>query len=137
MRDNGCLGSDVDLPALAAQSKNFSGAEIAGLIKSATSFALYGNVDVTSADTVAARADENVLVKMEHFEQALLEVVPAFGVAEEELEVCLRGGMIEFGHPFRRTIHAGTNYTGCVPFFCFSPICVICSSYLRGPGEDK
>lgn len=40
MRNNKSLGEDVDLPDLASRTKNFSGAEIEGLVKSATSFAL-------------------------------------------------------------------------------------------------
>lgn len=46
MRTNGVLDHDVDLLELAQQTKNFSGAEIAGLIKSATSFAFSRHVKV-------------------------------------------------------------------------------------------
>jgi vesicle-fusing ATPase len=46
MRDNGILARDVDLPSLAERTKNFSGAEIGGLIKSATSFAFNRHVEV-------------------------------------------------------------------------------------------
>lgn len=133
MRESKCLAPDVDLKVLAAKSKNFSGAEIAGLVKSATSFALYGNVDVTSADTVAAKSVNDVLVRMEDFEQALLEVVPAFGVAGEELEACLRGGMLEFGHAFRRTLHAGSSRLSRL-------VCVLTHvgrPHVRRPSEDQ
>lgn len=47
MSSNSFLGRDVDLAELAARTKNFSGAEIEGLVKSATSFALNRQVDVT------------------------------------------------------------------------------------------
>ena len=47
MADNSFLGRDVDLAELAARAKNFSGAEIEGLVKSATSFALNRQVDVS------------------------------------------------------------------------------------------
>ena len=47
MTTNSFLGADVDLAELAARTKNFSGAEIEGLVKSATSFALNRQVDVT------------------------------------------------------------------------------------------
>ncbi|SPQ95215.1 Vesicle-fusing ATPase [Plasmodiophora brassicae] len=104
MRDSGCLDPDVDLRVLAAKTKNFSGAEIAGLVKSATSFALYGNVDIKSADSVAVRSTSDVLVKMAHFEQALLEVVPAFGVSEDELRACVRNGLVNYGPPFDKIL---------------------------------
>ena len=39
MRDAKYLAADVSLPSLATETKNFSGAEIEGLVKSAASFA--------------------------------------------------------------------------------------------------
>jgi vesicle-fusing ATPase len=48
MRTNKIMDSDVDLDELAGVTKNFSGAEIAGLIKSATSFAFNRHVKVGS-----------------------------------------------------------------------------------------
>jgi ATP-dependent 26S proteasome regulatory subunit len=46
MRGNGIMDSDVDLTELAGLTKNFSGAEICGLVKSATSFAFNRHVKV-------------------------------------------------------------------------------------------
>jgi vesicle-fusing ATPase len=46
MRKNGIMERDVDLNELAGVTKNFSGAEIAGLVKSATSFAFNRHVKV-------------------------------------------------------------------------------------------
>jgi vesicle-fusing ATPase len=46
MKNNDILDTDVDLGELASLTKNFSGAEIAGLIKSATSFAFNRHVKV-------------------------------------------------------------------------------------------
>lgn len=46
MRDNHLLHEDVDLSQVAAATKNFSGAEIQGLVKSATSFAFNRHVKV-------------------------------------------------------------------------------------------
>ena len=47
MRTNGVMDSDVDLVELAQLTKNFSGAEINGLVKSATSFAFNRHVKVS------------------------------------------------------------------------------------------
>jgi vesicle-fusing ATPase len=44
MRNNGVMAADVDLAELAGITKNFSGAEIGGLVKSATSFAFNRHV---------------------------------------------------------------------------------------------
>ena len=46
MRVNGVMDHDVDLQELSINTKNFSGAEIGGLVKSATSFAFNRHVKV-------------------------------------------------------------------------------------------
>jgi SpoVK/Ycf46/Vps4 family AAA+-type ATPase len=46
MSTNSFLGHDVDLERLAELTRNFSGAEIEGLVKSAASYALNRNVDI-------------------------------------------------------------------------------------------
>ena len=48
MRENRVMDTDVSLEELAYMTKNFSGAEISGLIKSATSFAFNRHVKVYS-----------------------------------------------------------------------------------------
>ncbi|KAI9692774.1 MAG: transport between ER and Golgi ATPase protein [Bogoriella megaspora] len=95
MRDNGILDSDVDVLELARRTKNFSGAEINGLIKSANSFAFNRHVKVGTM----AGIDESIVnlkVKQQDFLNALEEVKPLFGIAEEELGDCLKGGLIPF-----------------------------------------
>jgi vesicle-fusing ATPase len=52
MRTNGIMARDVNLNELAGMTKNFSGAEISGLVKSATSFAFNRHVKVSSVDNV-------------------------------------------------------------------------------------
>jgi vesicle-fusing ATPase len=58
MRDNNIL-DNVDIAVLAARSKNFSGAEIAGAVRSAVSYASERCVELSSGihvDEKAARA---------------------------------------------------------------------------------
>ncbi|OLL23623.1 Vesicular-fusion protein sec18 [Neolecta irregularis DAH-3] len=95
MRDNGIMENDVNLEELASLTKNFSGAEIGGLVKSATSFAFNRHVKV---GTLAGVSDdiENMKVSREDFMNALQEVRPAFGVSEEELEMCIQSGILKF-----------------------------------------
>ncbi|CAO1614917.1 unnamed protein product [Parajaminaea phylloscopi] len=95
MRTNGVMDDDVDLDELAALTKNFSGAEIAGLVKSATSFAFSRHVKV---GTMAGISDdvENMRVNRQDFLQALDEVQPSFGVAEEELQQVVQNGIMHF-----------------------------------------
>jgi vesicle-fusing ATPase len=47
MKKNGIMAPDVDIMELARETKNFSGAEISGLVKSATSFAFNRHVKVS------------------------------------------------------------------------------------------
>ncbi|KAF8738684.1 hypothetical protein AX14_010612 [Amanita brunnescens Koide BX004] len=95
MRKNGVMDTDVDLLELASRTKNFSGAEINGLVKSAASFAFNRHVKV---GTVAGISDdvERLMVNRGDFMNALDEVHPAFGVAEEELEQVVQNGIIHF-----------------------------------------
>ncbi|KAJ7098764.1 vesicular-fusion protein SEC18 [Mycena belliarum] len=95
MRTNRVMDPDVDLEELAAATKNFSGAEINGLIKSATSFAFNRHVKV---GTMAGISDdvENLRVNRGDFLHALDEVHPAFGVSEEELQSVIQNGIIRF-----------------------------------------
>lgn len=95
MRTNGVMESDVDLFELASVTKNFSGAEIGGLIKSATSFAFNRHVKV---GTMAGISDdvENLRVNRQDFMNALAEVHPAFGVSEEELDQVIQNGIIHY-----------------------------------------
>jgi vesicle-fusing ATPase len=95
MRDNSLLGPDVDLNELAFMTKNFSGAEIAGLCKSASSWAFNRHVKVGSMATVSDDI-ENMKITRDDFMRALEEVKPAFGVSEEELSACVQNGVIPY-----------------------------------------
>jgi vesicle-fusing ATPase len=98
MRDNNVMDRDVDLAELAHLTKNFSGAEINGLVKSATSFAFNRHVKVGTMAGISDDIDE-MKVNRQDFHSALEEVKPAFGVSEAELEKCLHGGVIHYS-PF-------------------------------------
>ena len=90
------LDDDVDLVELSNLTKNFSGAEIAGLIKSAASFAFNRHVSVGSNAKVS-QDYENIKIQRDDFMRALDEVHPAFGVSETELQGCVVNGIIHFG----------------------------------------
>ena len=81
MRETGKLDQDVDIAELAQRTKNFSGAEISGLVRSATSFALNRHVKAGTAVGVADDVDQ-IRVNRDDFEHAFDDVKPAFGVSE-------------------------------------------------------
>ncbi|KAF9076917.1 vesicular-fusion protein SEC18 [Rhodocollybia butyracea] len=134
MRTNGVLDTDVSLPQLASQTKNFSGAEIGGLIKSATSFAFNRHVKV---GTMAGISDdvENLRVNRRDFECALEEVKPAFGVSEEELEAVIQNGIIHFDGIIDDILRSGQLFVDQVRSSTRTPLVSI---LLHGPpGSGK
>jgi vesicle-fusing ATPase len=95
LRSNNMLGDDVDFDELAALSKNFSGAEIAGVVKSAASFAFNRHVKVGTLAGVSEDAG-NIMVMREDFLDSLKEITPAFGVSGSEFDGCCLNGVIRF-----------------------------------------
>eukprot|EP00475_Leptophrys_vorax_P030641 TRINITY_DN4605_c0_g1_i1.p1 TRINITY_DN4605_c0_g1~~TRINITY_DN4605_c0_g1_i1.p1 ORF type:complete len:698 (-),score=143.05 TRINITY_DN4605_c0_g1_i1:1787-3682(-) len=73
MRMNHALDNDVDLKEIASATENFSGAEIAGLIQDAASFALKDFLDHEKG------ANKDVKVTKTHFQKSLEEFRPCFG----------------------------------------------------------
>ncbi|CAK9195365.1 unnamed protein product [Sphagnum troendelagicum] len=74
----------VAMSSSASKTKNFSGAELEGLVKSATSFAL--NRQVSAADLSRGIVEDNIKVTMDDFMSALNE------------HCTLAGLLIQFGH---------------------------------------
>ena len=107
MQQSGNLDPEVSIDELAHQTKNFSGAEISGLVRSAASFALSRHVKVGTYAGVKDDLD-HLTVKREDFEQAFDDVKPAFGVSESEMEKCLRGGIIHFSRFIGDILKEGT-----------------------------
>lgn len=132
----------VDLRAIAEKTKNFTGAELEGLVKSGTSFALQRHVSVENP-TQPEKMDE-IEIRASDFDAALAECKPAHGVAAESLVSRIPNGIIEFGPSFikakeemktlitqvRKSKHThlvsaliwGTRGTGKTAFACWSAI---------------
>ncbi|KAJ5293950.1 hypothetical protein PENANT_c009G03194 [Penicillium antarcticum] len=106
MRNNNVMDVDVDLIELAHLTKNFSGAEIAGLVKSASSFAFSRHVKV---GTMASINDDvvNMKVNRADFLQSLDEVKPAFGVSEEELSSRIQYGIMHYSETINEILREG------------------------------
>lgn len=95
MKENGRLAPDVDLAELAALTKNFSGAELNGLSKSAASFAFNRHTQAGSMAAVGKDVSSLVITR-EDFMAALSEVTPAFGVSDEELTKSIIFGITHY-----------------------------------------
>lgn len=109
MRNNDVLEHDVNLDELAKLTKNFSGAEINGLVKAASSFAFSRHIKVGTMAAINPDV-ENMKVNRQDFMQALDEVKPLFGAAEEELGKCIRGDIIHFGRHIDEILEQGRLY---------------------------
>lgn len=134
MRENNVMDKDVDVLELASLTKNFSGAEIGGLVKSASSFAFNRHVKV---GTVAGVADdiETMKVNRGDFMKALDEVKPAFGVSEEELENAIDRGILQYSKSIPRILNDGRSF---VTQIRNSPTTSLLSVLLYGPpGSGK
>eukprot|EP00929_Paragymnodinium_shiwhaense_P056487 TRINITY_DN28266_c0_g1_i1.p1 TRINITY_DN28266_c0_g1~~TRINITY_DN28266_c0_g1_i1.p1 ORF type:complete len:728 (+),score=215.36 TRINITY_DN28266_c0_g1_i1:96-2279(+) len=102
MAEKGYLDQGVCIPDLAAETKNFSGAELEGLVRSATSFALNRKVNVQDISKPKDMADIRVL--QEDFDEALKEIKPAFGCNTKEFAQCIGHGIIEYSPDFKHTL---------------------------------
>ncbi|KAK4205692.1 putative vesicular-fusion protein SEC18 [Triangularia verruculosa] len=129
MKENNVMASDVDIMELAARTKNFSGAELSGLVKSATSFAFARNI---KAGTTASVSEDvvNMKVGMADFLHALDEVKPAFGTDDSELEDVLPFGIIEYSEGIRHILKDGMLYVKTVKE---QPNLRVMSVLLHGP----
>ncbi|KAJ7946983.1 vesicle-fusing ATPase [Quillaja saponaria] len=99
MKENSFLSPDVNLQELAARTKNFSGAELEGVVKSAVSFAL--NRQLSLDDLTKPVDEENIKVTMDDFLHALQEITPSFGASTDDLERCRLNGMVDCGDRHR------------------------------------
>eukprot|EP00429_Kryptoperidinium_foliaceum_P039055 CAMPEP_0176171156 /NCGR_PEP_ID=MMETSP0120_2-20121206/87617_1 /TAXON_ID=160619 /ORGANISM="Kryptoperidinium foliaceum, Strain CCMP 1326" /LENGTH=746 /DNA_ID=CAMNT_0017508967 /DNA_START=135 /DNA_END=2371 /DNA_ORIENTATION=+ len=86
------------LPELASKAKNFSGAELEGLVKAASSYALTRCVDVK--DLSKAPDASKLVLEFGDFERALADVEPKFGAKSQELKAYYRNGFVPYGDSF-------------------------------------
>jgi vesicle-fusing ATPase len=93
LQEAGYLDPKVDLPYLASVTKNYSGAELAGLVKAATTYTVTRQ---SKEGQVSQNIDKEMNVTEEDFELALNDVKAAYGVSDEDLNVALGHGIIKF-----------------------------------------
>jgi vesicle-fusing ATPase len=99
MKKNNRIANEAieKLPDLAAATKNYTGAEIEGLVRGAASYALARNVDAS----VMKGDMKDVKVEWKDFDRALRETIPAFGSKDnEEIKGHARNGICEYGSAF-------------------------------------
>lgn len=102
MSENQILDPDVDLVELASRTKNYSGAEINGVVKAAASFAFGRHTEV--GQMAAVKDTTSMKVNHADFTMALTEVKPAYGVSEAELEDAVALGIIPYNQYIKTAI---------------------------------
>lgn len=113
MKTNGLLDPDVNLEELAGLTKNFSGAELNGLVKASASFAFSRHTEV--GQLAAVKQDvASMKVNRADFLNALTEVRPAYGVSEAELEEAVRLGVIPYAGHINATIQEMMRVVGMI-----------------------
>jgi len=134
MRTNKVMDNDVDLLELAQLMKNYSGAEIEGFVKSATSFAFNRHVKV---GTFAGISDdvENLRVNRGDFFRALEEIKPAFGTSEEEVQEVIQNGIIEFDSEVHEILEKGKLFVNQVAKSERTPRVSVLLNGLPGSGK--
>lgn len=110
MKDNHLLNDDIDFDKLAELTKNFSGAEIEGLVKSAASFAINKSIKVGTVANVDMKKVSQMKVSMTDFLMALEEVKPAFGVSEDDLKDTFQGGIIPYSNKVNSILKTGQTF---------------------------
>lgn len=91
------VNNDPEYRNLAQRTKNFSGAEIEGLVRAANAHALSRGTD---GKTFQAIANFMPQIKMEDFAMALEEVKPKFGAPSDQLSLHFKNGIVPYGRSF-------------------------------------
>ncbi|RYO89303.1 hypothetical protein DL764_008597 [Monosporascus ibericus] len=103
------LAKDIDLKELARVTKNYSGAELNGLVKAALSYAFTRHTKL--GDVTGVMGDpEDVMLTRDDLMRALEDVKPAFGVSEEELESAAPYGIVHYSPHIESILSNGLSF---------------------------
>jgi len=108
MKANGKLSADVDINELAKLTKNFSGAELSGLVRASQAGALNRLVKAGKTVEIDPDAAEKLMITRADFMYSLEnDVKPAFGASQDVLQNFLSGGIIVWGNPVQDVLEDG------------------------------
>jgi vesicle-fusing ATPase len=108
MKEFDKMEKDVDLKELAALTKNFSGAELEGLVRAAQSNAMNRPIKAASKVQIDMDAVEKLKVTRADFMHALAnDCKAAFGVSAEEFELYIRNGIILWSQQIKDVLDEG------------------------------
>lgn len=93
-----CISAEVNLGELASLTKNYTGAELEGLVKEARSYAVNEIVDLKNLSKKIEI--DSVFVTREHFLKAVSNYTPKFGVSTDNLDYYLQNGIVNYSDEF-------------------------------------
>lgn len=108
MRQYKLLATDVDLKELAVETKNYSGAELEGLVRAAQSTAMNRHIKASNTVEVDTEMAEKLQVSRLDFMASLNnDIKPAFGTNQEDYASYITNGIIRWGDPVSFVLEDG------------------------------
>ncbi|XP_072105088.1 vesicle-fusing ATPase isoform X1 [Mobula birostris] len=108
MREHNLLSNDVNIVELAQETKNFSGAELEGLVRAAQSTAMNRHIKAASKVEVDMEKAERLQVTRGDFFNSLEnDIKPAFGINQEDYDSYIMNGIFVWGDPVTRALDDG------------------------------
>jgi vesicle-fusing ATPase len=95
LKSNDMLSNNVNLNLLAQKTKNFSGAELEGLVRSAQSYSIQKHIDPTNPSQL--QNIEKLQIDQHDFDKALQEIKPSFGQSNEIFDKLETNEIINYG----------------------------------------
>ncbi|CAB1441592.1 unnamed protein product [Pleuronectes platessa] len=108
MRQYKLLATDVDVKELAVETKNFSGAELEGLVRAAQSTAMNRHIRASTTVEVNIETAEKLQISRLDFITSLTnDIKPAFGTNQEDYASYIMNGIIRWGDPVSAVLEDG------------------------------
>ncbi|KAM9837208.1 vesicle-fusing ATPase-like isoform 1-T2 [Aulostomus maculatus] len=108
MRQYDLLASDVDIKELAFETKNYSGAELEGLVRAAQSTAMNRHIKASNTVEVNIETAEKLQVSRLDFMASLNnDIKPAFGTNQEDYASYIMNGIVRWGDPVSAVLEDG------------------------------
>mmetsp|Transcript_18752 Transcript_18752/g.72318 ORF Transcript_18752/g.72318 Transcript_18752/m.72318 type:complete len:737 (-) Transcript_18752:52-2262(-) len=133
MTSSNHLGADVDILELAALAKNYTGAEIEAVVKTACSYALNRCID--GHDPTKPQKMDQLMIMRDDFLLGLTEIQPKFGATEEQFDNFIGSGLIPYGPAFDKLTEAGRMFVQQAKTSTRTPLVSVLVEGLVGTGK--
>jgi vesicle-fusing ATPase len=94
------IDKNVDLNNVASITKNYTGAEIEGLVNSARSYAIQRATEYDKETSMININEDKIIVSKEDFDNAIKEIKPKFGLDVSVKDHVSKYGIIMYSKPF-------------------------------------